>query len=35
MRVSVCNRRTTGADVARTVEAARAALTSNIIDSVN
>jgi len=35
MRVSVCNWRTTGADVARTVEAARAALTSNIIDSVN
>jgi glutamate/tyrosine decarboxylase-like PLP-dependent enzyme len=29
MRVSVCNWRTTGSDVARTVEAARAALTAN------
>src|SRR6185437_7605316 len=35
MRVSVCNWRTSDADVARTVEAARAALTSNIFDSVN
>jgi glutamate/tyrosine decarboxylase-like PLP-dependent enzyme len=35
MRVSVCNWRTTDDDVARTIEAARAALTANIFDSVN
>jgi glutamate/tyrosine decarboxylase-like PLP-dependent enzyme len=35
MRVSACNWRTTEADVARTVEAARTALTANIFDSVN
>lgn len=35
MRVSVCNRRTTEADVARAVEAARAVLTANIFDFVN
>ena len=35
MRVSVCNWRTSEADVARAIEAAREALTSNIFDSVN
>jgi len=35
MRVSVCNWRTTEADVARTVEGARAALVANILDLVN
>jgi aromatic-L-amino-acid decarboxylase len=35
MRVSVCNWRTSEADVVQTVEAARRVLLSNIIDSVN
>jgi len=35
MRVSVCNWRTSEADVARAIEAARTALNSNIFDSVN
>jgi len=35
MRVSVCNWRTSEADVARTIDAAREALISNIFDSVN
>jgi len=35
MRVSVCNWRTTEADVARTIAAARAVLTANLVDSVN
>lgn len=35
MRVSLCNWRTSEADVARTIAAARAVLTRNIIDSVN
>jgi glutamate/tyrosine decarboxylase-like PLP-dependent enzyme len=35
MRVSVCNWRTSEADVARTIEAARSVLTRNIVDSVN
>jgi len=35
MRVSVCNWRTTEADVARAVDAARAALAAQLVDSVN
>jgi glutamate/tyrosine decarboxylase-like PLP-dependent enzyme len=35
MRVSVCNWRTSEADVTRTLAAARTALTANIFDSVN
>ncbi|MFI4965204.1 MAG: pyridoxal phosphate-dependent decarboxylase family protein [Caulobacterales bacterium] len=35
MRVSACNWRTSEADVARTIEAVRAVLTGNILDSVN
>jgi aromatic-L-amino-acid decarboxylase len=35
MRVSACNWRTDEADVARTVAAARAALTTGLVDSVN
>ena len=35
MRISVCNWRTTEADVARTIAAARTVLTSNVFDSVN
>jgi aromatic-L-amino-acid decarboxylase len=35
MRVSACNWRTSEADVARTLAAARTALTANIFDSVN
>jgi glutamate/tyrosine decarboxylase-like PLP-dependent enzyme len=35
MRVSVCNFRTSDADVARTIEAARSVLTRNLVDSVN
>jgi aromatic-L-amino-acid decarboxylase len=35
MRVSVCNWRTSEADVARTIKAARTVLTANIFDSVN
>lgn len=35
MRVSVCNFRTSDADVARTIAAARSVLTRNLVDSVN
>jgi glutamate/tyrosine decarboxylase-like PLP-dependent enzyme len=35
MRVSVCNWRTSEADVARAIDAARAVLTDNLFDSVN
>jgi aromatic-L-amino-acid decarboxylase len=35
MRVSACNWRTSEADVARAIEAVRAALTANILDAVN
>jgi aromatic-L-amino-acid decarboxylase len=35
MRVSVCNWRTGEEDVARTIAAARASLTANIVDYVN
>jgi glutamate/tyrosine decarboxylase-like PLP-dependent enzyme len=35
MRISVCNWRTSDADVARTIEAARGVLTRNLVDSVN
>ena len=35
MRISVCNWRTSDADVARTIAAARAVLTRNIVDYVN
>jgi hypothetical protein len=35
MRVSVCNWRTSEADVARAIDAARAVLTANLFDSVN
>jgi hypothetical protein len=35
MRVSVCNWRTSESDVARAIAAARAALASETIDSVN
>jgi glutamate/tyrosine decarboxylase-like PLP-dependent enzyme len=35
MRVSLCNWRTSEADVARTIKAARTALNANIFDSVN
>jgi hypothetical protein len=35
MRVSVCNWRTSDADVARTIAATKAALAREIVDSVN